>query len=324
MKNSFVNNCGYLGLRRRQRRGSALIITLLIIAVLSTISFAVSALVISELRKNSSLVDSISAYYAAESGIEQGLMQYRLWHDSEISQEIYNAVRNNTPVTNAMSPTEDTKKGKPQIFRLSDLRPSKNDRPGIVFSGDKGTTWYEMKMWYKGDHIGDVDSSGNPVLGPNSRKIFRDSALNLSIKDADKVLIKWQQSSDANGNRNPGPGHPYKFFVETISTNNVSGEIERAILDPIAQRQTYNAVVVGSDNTVRIKPWDMSYMTYSLSAKKDNQPVLFDTQLSYIEVSGHSGSSQRKLRIGINRSSGTILETQDFVIFSREKPIILP
>src|SRR5688572_1500501 len=111
---------GYDGnIRAGRRSGSALIITMLLLSVVASISFAVTALTISEFRKTAALQDSIGAYYAAEAGIEHGLLQYRLWHEAEISELIQGKVARKQTVTADDSPTEEQDGlGQPQSYRL--------------------------------------------------------------------------------------------------------------------------------------------------------------------------------------------------------------
>lgn len=56
------------------RRGSALLITLLLLGVLMTLTLGVSALVIREIRVTQSVVDANKAFYASEAGVERALL----------------------------------------------------------------------------------------------------------------------------------------------------------------------------------------------------------------------------------------------------------
>jgi Tfp pilus assembly protein PilX len=65
--------------------GAALLITMLIIATVGALALAVGRIVISELHITSTYSDSVIAYQAAESGIEQGLLEFRNDHNIEKS-----------------------------------------------------------------------------------------------------------------------------------------------------------------------------------------------------------------------------------------------
>ncbi|MBU1706009.1 hypothetical protein KKG19_04785 [Patescibacteria group bacterium] len=56
-----------------EKRGSALLVALLVMGVLMTLSLGISALVFGEIRQTSDIVSSGKAYYAAEAGVEQAL-----------------------------------------------------------------------------------------------------------------------------------------------------------------------------------------------------------------------------------------------------------
>lgn len=291
-------------LSRRDRQGSALIITILIVSVISSISFMVSALAISEFRKAGTLQDSIAAYYAAESGIEQGLLQYRLWHDAELSEETTQSAVTNTA---RVSPTETV--GTPQKVPLA----------------ANSSSTYAVKMWFKGSAIGTVDTSGKPVVGAVSRQIVRDSALQIAGLGAKRLQLAWQA---INPNTVARPGFDAKYFVEVIATGLKGGQqqTERTVIKDLDKGTQPYPVVFGLDTvqTIRVKPWDMSAVKYSLTLQDSSgKNILFDNQVSYIESTGTVGRAKRTLKIGIDRASGTGLESQDFVLYSGDNPILL-
>lgn len=77
--------------------GTALIVALLVMAVLMTISLALSTLIFRESRLTAQLIDSGKAYYAAESAIEIGLygLNTRLpgWEPAGLSQDGYKSLK---------------------------------------------------------------------------------------------------------------------------------------------------------------------------------------------------------------------------------------
>lgn len=316
-----------------KRRGSALVMTILIVGVIASVAFSITALTLTEVRKASALQDSIGAYYTAEAGIEHGLMQYRLYHDAEISKELYNKIHANQTLTNTDSPTE--VRGTPQNYRIDGVKNVDplldQQRPGFLLNNNlsqKGYAWYGLKMWYKGDRIGDVDASNNPVLGNNSKKILRDSALQLTIPNGTtQAVIAWEPDPTAASN-SLRPETGFRYFIETIITSVADSELDRQIFSHLDRTRPTNIIrldnIAGAKN-LRIKPWDMSHMRYSIVFKdSSNNLVDFDNQISFIEATGYVGQAKRKLRIGINRATGTILESGDFLLLSGDSPIIIP
>lgn len=85
-----------------KEKGSALLVALLIMGILITLTLGLSSLVIREIRQTSDIVAAAQAYYAAEAGIEHGLMDLKVhlpgyetgdtdnpWHDREPSPGLH-------------------------------------------------------------------------------------------------------------------------------------------------------------------------------------------------------------------------------------------
>ena len=85
MKNKYFKN--RLSSSKTHRSGAALIITLLMVAAVSGITFFASRLAIREIIIMSKFEDSMKAYYIAEAGIEQGLLMRKENPDVELSAE---------------------------------------------------------------------------------------------------------------------------------------------------------------------------------------------------------------------------------------------
>lgn len=79
------------------KKGSALIIAILLMAVIATASFGVARLVLIELDSGGVQTANIKAYYLAEAGIEEGLLRWRYDHKAEL-------------LTGSRGATTDTKK----------------------------------------------------------------------------------------------------------------------------------------------------------------------------------------------------------------------
>lgn len=322
------------------RRGSALVITLLMISIISTVSFSITALAISEFRKSSTLQDSIAAYYAAESGLEHGLLQNRIWRDAEISEEVYQQVRTaeTTTLPQSVIPTKETNSGRPQTFRLSGV-------PGYVEpGGDKGTSWYNLKMFHRGAVIGAVDSNGRPVVdAQKSPRIYRDSALDLNVSGAYELQLAWTPDPETRQSFISG-GEALQFgewyFVEVILSGKTSLSAEcddvRRVLFVVGAHNYFRddltlnpPSVLISDcgyKSLRIKPWNMGYMKYSLVLRESSvvaDTIKFDSNTGSIQSTGYSGRSKRTLQLQFSRSNKTILESEDFLFVSADENLTL-
>ncbi len=305
---------------RRSRQGSALVITILIITIITTLSFTATGLALSEFRKVAVLQDSISAYYTAEAGIEHGLMQQRLWKNAELSKEYYAALQ--SPSADPQSVGDlDT----PQMYLLSGLN---RFVLGNALPADN-PLWYGLKMRYKNDHIGSLTSSKQPVIGPASPRLFRDSAMQLAVpKGARRVAIAWEPTG---GNTTIRPGLDFSYFLEiTITYKKIGTEALQVDHQIISSSQLLST---GSPNditlpdgteSIRIKPWDMDSVLLSLVMYDANsQPLLFDRQVTTINATGTVGQAKRTIDVSINRSSQNLLEASDFLLLTGDSPIII-
>jgi hypothetical protein len=85
--------------KNRSKKGSALIISMLLLAVISTASFAIARLALIELKSGDLAVGNVKAYYLAEGGIEEGLLRWRYNHSADLIPT----------TTSALGSTESTK-----------------------------------------------------------------------------------------------------------------------------------------------------------------------------------------------------------------------
>lgn len=67
------------------KKGSALITTIMLLAVISTASFAIARLALIELKSGEIKAANQKAYYLAEGGIEEGLLRWRYDHQAELA-----------------------------------------------------------------------------------------------------------------------------------------------------------------------------------------------------------------------------------------------
>lgn len=316
----------------KQRTGSALVITLLMISILSTVSFSITALAISEFRKSSAIQDSVAAYYAAESGLEHGLLQNRLWRDAELSKEVYDYVRTTevTSIPQDKVPTKDLKTGTPASFRVGGSLP-----PGYINSGEEnGSSWYDLKVYYRGPEIGKVEN-GVPKVDPDkSPRIYRDSALDINVKGASELRIAWEPDPVAvvEARKSPLPPRNIYYFVEVMLTAN-SKTMNSSCQKPVGRELLIVDAASGEKSrripfkgcnyeTARIKPWNMSYMQYSIALVDDRgEHVKLDNTLTFIQATGGSGKAKRTLEVALPRSNKTILEAEDFLFISADEKL---
>jgi hypothetical protein len=154
--------------------------------------------------------------------------------------------------------------------------------------------------------------------------LYRDSVVQVAAVGAKTMQLAWVPITPNTVAR---PGFDAKYFVEVVATGLRNGQqaTERTVIkDSMVGIQPYT-ITFGLDTvqSVRIKPWDMTAMKYSVALRDAQGQMQFDNQISYIESTGSAGRAKRTLRLGIDRASGTGLESQDFVLYSGNSSILL-
>ncbi len=145
-------------------RGSAIIISMLMITAIGSIAFAIGRLLFIESTSASFYANGSVAYYAAESGLEEGFLRYRYNMSSEVP---FSAWRMDTPNQN-------------QVFRTNLASDSVNK--GAALNGISKTTtisdanilnqYYDLRMGY-------IGTDGFPWFGPKDS----DSTTGLGLGD---------------------------------------------------------------------------------------------------------------------------------------------
>ena len=110
------------------KKGTAFLLTMIVITVVSTVAMSVGRLMVSDLNMTTKLEESIVAYYAAEAGIEDGL--WRIRDDKDI-----------------------------QIPVSPDTQPAR-----ITVDSTNGEKKYDLTINYKGDSIQDVELNKDDVF----------------------------------------------------------------------------------------------------------------------------------------------------------------
>lgn len=283
-------------INKDSRRGAALIIALALITFISSAAFSIGRLMISEIRATTGLEDSMVAYYAAEAGVEQGLLMWRYNHDVETS-------------TGATATD-----GNPVHVDIDEQRS------------------FDLKIYYKGDKVGNFDN----IDDPNNPTIKKDGSLELrGFEDVSNLTIKYitpcQNPSlfpagsvcATNTGRPSGIDHGVEFKI--INSDGTQTDLEDNLFDPTASRSGWSPAMLGwtlePGSKIRVKPWDTDIKYVAETTAITGVPKI-DSGISFIESTGYFGSAKRKIQVQVDRVSGTILGTYDFVLFGGSSDII--
>ena len=260
------------------QKGTALIYALLITSIITAIGAGMAKLSINEIRMARLASESITAYYGAEAGLEDGLARWRWNRNVEV-------------------PKGATEK----------------DKNAKDFNLEQGVK-YQLKIWYKADRFGkfynlsESDKSG--TLTKNQVREFDVSDTNLT-----GIYIKYEV---INANTTPHPPQNIQHGVEVIQVdkegNDWSTNFYDQTQDTVASQGKGITVDKAGSNIkiIRIKPWDTD-IKFALRANPFEANI--DSGYTYIESTGIYRDTKRKLVAKIDRTSGTILNVYDFLFY---------
>ena len=283
----------------KKQKGIALIITIMLSAIMLTSVFVASREMLDEAKNSTRIDNSLIAYYAAEAGLEDALLQYRFDKNFEIKPD-----------------------------KCVNLDDDNNVDPAIC-----NDTWspaslskrfYKVNMQYKTNSFG---SETKPIF------LNKDDVLELSLPDAtSSINLSWTDVDGYyfGGNRlmadikiyNKNGDIVNKNLNDTKSfnyTNNTSSPeivrirpwllierlVEPAVFLPDGRRKV-DAILGGSiraEDSPKIKISGISGLN-------------FGGPITKIESVGYYGGVQRKITANVDRSSGQVLSIMDFVIYS--------
>lgn len=273
----------------KNRRGSAILIALLMVTVLATIAFSVGQITYAEIKMAAGIEDASIAYSAAEAGIEDGLLRWRYDHNIESPADatadsinvnrvdlsdanggsVSNNVDPNTPITNA------------------------------------DHAHYDLKISYRQKMVGNFGNFMDAARDISKDTILKqDEVLELTgFKNNFTLQFKYERTS------NPPPQTCYTQvkIIHQVGESNVN------IYDCNDNGSTGKDIIVQAGDTIKIKPWNTE-IRYALRDKDNVESI--DIGETLIESAGHYGSVKRKLVARINRKNGQIIGIYDFVLYS--------
>jgi len=126
-------------------RGSAIIIAMLLITAVGSVAFGISRVLFIEFASASYYVNGAVAYYAAESGIEEGFLRYRYNRNAEVPFTSWDLGENYVYRTDLTNKT------------LVSITDTLNPSSGIT---DPNKQFYDLRMGYLG-------TFGQPFYGHN-------------------------------------------------------------------------------------------------------------------------------------------------------------
>ena len=144
-----------------KQRGSALIIAMMLIATVGAAAFGIARLLYVDTSISTTYENGSIAYYAAESGIEEGFLRYKYNMNAEVpiiswNMNIANVFRTNLARDKVYWGPSGDFTGEPQSDDLD-----KNYSPGNYWSNAVQQQIYDIRMGYLGTYDGNLAGSTN-------------------------------------------------------------------------------------------------------------------------------------------------------------------
>lgn len=321
------------------QKGSALLITMIVITVLGTIAFAIGASTISALRRQSQIEDSQNAYQAAVSGLEDGLLRWRFDKNTETPLDRTGTLKPNegglldceppTPLPDGEEYSRPTTSS--QMYDRINLSTGEVKYcidPNVEKSPDPSQIVYDIKIQYKKDlkepEVVDFDTDSNgkiPALKKDDTIEYEvsefveegSSTINLNWVFEDKII------DIVNSKQN------FEVFALDDTGNLKSRRLYSPAFSLQAQKGFVFPFELKGGTKLRIKPLGDDVDQYTLKVPPAYQSkIALDSRITNLEVTGYFGLAKRKLRLTLDRASGSILPIYDYALFSQTTDIKLP
>lgn len=303
---------------------------MLVVSVLAAIGFSVSRVSLSGIKQSSRLEDSEIAYQAAEGGIEMGLLYYRYDRNSEVPSDISGGVSASTTEGMRYCVTTDTVINDHQTL---------NDTAGL----DPTQSYFDLKMYHLNDGntetaglgscneerykaglcvatpdeslcTGDVScytaSDGVKYLTP---ALAQDSVVEYNVAGAERLYLKWEYLEDVNAMTDEEKATVNLLYLP-VKENGEINSYQKQLFPNI-----FNEIDIPLENInkIRLKPFGADLKSYSITVI-DPGDYKMDSRYTIIESTGYYGSAKRKLRVKLDRATGTLLSPFDLLMYSAQ------
>lgn len=271
--------------KKSGQKGSALLIVMLLVTVLMTVALTAGYLTMAEVSMETSSEDGVMAYYAAEAGIEDGLLRYR--YDNNVEVGVF------PPAAIELVDRVDMEVSS----RTSNISPTSPPTDNLK-------QYYDLRIKYKEDN----SSSYSSNVTTSDKELKKDETLTLDgFSLVTTVSFKYKSSQAGctaalqnclvqfKGTTDPG-GVKIASFVSSSADQTIS-------------------VFVNPGASLTIKPWGMN-INYKIMATDSSSLKFLDSGYTTIESTGYYGASKRRLQAKIDRKSGKLLEIFDFTLNS--------
>lgn len=326
-----------------RRVGSAMIIAFFLMAAVAGVAFGIARLLYLDTSASGIYESSTIAYYAAESGVEEGLLRYRF--DRQIEVPVDTAKVNRSILSNQTVSTV------AQNYPLSSITDS-----AIKYI-------YDLQMSYKTPFYGnDVVGNGDGLKSDDVKATNYDPNNVYTIQRDESVKIDITDTLNTGGDinlyvlfeRDTAPGvnkGPKDSFIEakiTGTSGSILKEYKKVLLTsdsnylspfdsqsyitmtsdsgspPVYSKSNLKNAITGSVSFstgsnqrvfLYLKPiWSHIIIGIAL----DNSNNFIAAPYTTVKSTGYYGNVSRTLEAKIDRQSGTVYDLFDFVVYQHQ------
>lgn len=341
---------------RNGRKGSALLFTMMIVALVASLSFFVGRSAVREQKIANATQESLGAYYAAEAGLEDGLARLAADKNLEVPSCAYGkwhgaGAKNATPCdssdgvnfnTNLSIDNIDKLKGDaayafPTRIRIARFgangaqTSNKDDAALLNIATDltsandpalnQNDYMYDLKITSKTSKFGDTDAGGNPS-GPGAalkNGATRDFDVPSGVGNPlapDTLKLFWLCDGVVNC-----PISANLQITLIYSSGSGGQETTKDILFPSntsGGSSDINTINRAATDLIkiRIKPLNADVHLSTVLTNVTVGAVPFKSDIVKVQSIGYFGGVQRKLQANVDRASGAILGLFDYAVYA--------
>ncbi len=324
----------------KQTRGSAILIAIFLVAAVGSVSFGIARLFMLDSSIATMYENSTVAYYAAESGIEEGLLRYRYDANQEVGANPTNMRIFNLDGNSGIG-TAEVKNSASYVYNPAQRYYTLNDTYLTRWYGD-GTIEANVNVLNESD-LAEADYPEEYII-PRDEAIKIDISNVLSSDDLD-LFIKFIEDNGADCAATTTPFVEAKMTGPTPASPNYQTKIAFVDLTKIPsgfnsksyisdspdattkalgfdkiisniRNKNNTAIFDDGQKELTLKPVGCgAKIGIRLDTDNSSSPLKLPSPYNTIKSTGYYGGITRTIEAKIDRQAGTVYDLFDFAVY---------